>query len=154
MESYPMWLVWLVSGLVLAGLELAVPGMVLIFFSIGCLAAALVSAFAPAELVLQVAVFCVASVLSLVVLRKAFMNWFQGQTSGKGTDGYDDSPDGALATASKDFPAAGYGQIKYRGSYWNAVAQSGEEIKAGSAVKIISWSEGSKTAFLVTSKID
>ncbi|WP_432737728.1 NfeD family protein [Maridesulfovibrio sp. FT414] len=150
MGSYPMWLIWLVSGLVLAGLELLVPGMVLIFFSFGCFAAALVSAFVADGLVIQVAVFCAASVFSLVVLRKAFMNWFQGQTSVKEAEGYDDFPAGAIAEATRDFPDSGYGQIKYRGSFWNALAESGQIITAGDVVRIVSWVDKSKTAFLVT----
>ncbi len=148
-----MWLVWLVSGLVLAGLELLAPGMVLIFFSLGCFSAALLSVFVADSLVLQVAVFCAASIISLVALRKMFMDWFQGQSSGKGAGGYDDSPDGALAEASRDFADTGYGQIKYRGSFWNAVAQSGESISAGDAVRIISWADGGRTAFLVTGNL-
>ncbi|WP_156952687.1 NfeD family protein [Maridesulfovibrio frigidus] len=154
MGNYPLWLMWLVGGIFLAMLELAVPGMVIIFFSLGCFAAAVVAAFVSEIVSVQIAVFCVASVFSLVVLRKVFMNWFQGQTSAKVSGDLEDSPDGALAEASKDFPENGYGQIRYRGSFWKAVADSGQSISAGEPVKIISWVDKRKTAFLVTKSIN
>ncbi|WP_319761632.1 NfeD family protein [Maridesulfovibrio sp.] len=149
MNGFPLWLIWLGAGLALALLELAAPGMILIFFSFGCLLAASVAYFFSEALTLQVVTFCVASVISLLVLRRLFISWFQGQISETESDGYEDGPKGALAEACKDFSADGYGQIKYRGSYWKAVSDSGYILAAGDKVRIIDWTDKSKTTFLV-----
>ncbi|WP_421901003.1 NfeD family protein [Maridesulfovibrio sp.] len=149
MDGLPLWLIWLGAGLVLALLELAVPGMVLIFFSLGCLLSALAAFIFSDALVLQVAVFCISSAGSLLILRRAFMAWFQGQVSDVVDDGYENSPEGALAEVSKDFSNDGYGQIKYRGSFWKAVSQSDHNFVVGDKVRIVSWTDKSKTSFFV-----
>ncbi|MFW5497797.1 MULTISPECIES: NfeD family protein [unclassified Maridesulfovibrio] len=149
MDGLPLWLIWLIAGLVLALLELVAPGMVLIFFSLGCLLSALAALIYSDALVLQVTVFCISSVGTLLILRRTFMGWFQGQVSDVVDDGYDNSPEGALAEVSKDFGSDGFGQIKYRGSFWKAVAQLDHNFVVGDKVRIVSWADKSKTSFLV-----
>ncbi|TIH19098.1 hypothetical protein D0S45_02660 [Marinifilum sp. JC120] len=148
-EGLPLWLIWLGAGLVLALLELAVPGMILIFFSLGCLLSAATAYFLRDALVLQIIVFCLVSAGSLLVLRKTLMGWFQGQVTDIVDDGYDSSPEGALAEVCKDFTSDGYGQIRYRGSFWKAVSENGHEFSIGDKVRIVSWTDKSKTSFLV-----
>jgi inner membrane protein len=148
-DGLPLWLIWLGAGLVLALLELAVPGMILIFFSLGCLLSALAAYFFSDALTMQVVVFCVASVVSLLVLRRSFMGWFQGQVSDVMEDGYEHTPQGVVAEVSRDFSEDGFGQIKYRGSFWKAVSQSGNSFVVGDKVRIVDWTDKSKTSFFV-----
>nr|WP_306770942.1 NfeD family protein [Desulfovibrio sp. JC010] len=123
--------------------------MILIFFGFGCFAAAVAAYFSSDALIMQVVVFCIISVASLLLLRKSFMGWFQGQVSDTAEDGYDDSPEGALAEVCKDFNAEGYGQIRYRGSFWKAVSQSKHNFVVGDQVRIVNWTDKSKTSFFV-----
>lgn len=69
----PQWS-WLVLGLVLAIAEMVVPGVFLIWFAAAALAVGLLSFVLPLSLPLEVALFAVLSVLSVVASRR----WLRG----------------------------------------------------------------------------
>ena len=69
----PQWS-WLVLGLVLAIAEMVVPGVFLIWFAAAALAVGLLSFVVPLGLPLQVVLFAVLSVLSVLASRR----WLRG----------------------------------------------------------------------------
>ena len=69
----PQWS-WLVLGLVLAIAEMVVPGVFLIWFAAAALAVGLLSFVVPLGLPLQVVLFAVLSVVSVVASRR----WLRG----------------------------------------------------------------------------
>ena len=74
-------LIWFLIGAALFLLEFAAPGLVILFFGLG---AWIVSLFAYLGLVdswsAQILLFSVASILSLVLLRKYLKSWFVGDS--------------------------------------------------------------------------
>lgn len=63
--------IWLICGMVLMFLEFVVPGLVIIWFGIGALFAGFV-AFLGGGMPLQVGVFILVSILSLIFVRRFF----------------------------------------------------------------------------------
>ena len=61
--------IWFMVGLGLLLLELAIPGLVILFFGVGAWVTALVCALSDINLNLQILIFLIASLLRLVLLR-------------------------------------------------------------------------------------
>ena len=72
--------IWFLVGLGLLLLELALPGLVILFFGAGAWVTALVCAFTDINLNWQILIFLVASLLGLVLLRKYLKKRFFGRT--------------------------------------------------------------------------
>ena len=68
--------IWFLIGLGLLLLDLALPGLVILFFGTGAWVTALVCALADISLNVQILIFLVASLLGLVLLRKYLKNRF------------------------------------------------------------------------------
>ncbi len=130
------WMMWLIAGAVCVGLELFVPGLVLIFFGLGCVCTAGVSliSFVNNRVWLQIALFLVFSILSLVFLRKRFTLIF------KGTMFYPEKKQDKhifeFADVLEPVSDTREGRIKYNGTTWNAVSLSGD-IEAGARVRVL-----------------
>ncbi len=88
------WLILFVVGVVLAFVELMEPVIIIIFFGVGSWVVAGVLAIYPITLSQQVLLFIVASILSIVFLRRWFMKIFKGMSSDKNETDYDDFPRG------------------------------------------------------------
>ncbi len=69
-------IIWFIIGLVLFLLELVIPGFVIFFFGVGAWITALLCLIANPGINLQVIVFAVTSVLSLLALRKMIQKKF------------------------------------------------------------------------------
>ena len=74
------WMIWLIAGALCIGLELFIPGLVIIFFGLGCVCTAGFSllSFVNNRVWLQIVLFLIFSVLSLAFLRKKFTIIFKG----------------------------------------------------------------------------
>lgn len=130
MES---WFVWLLAGIICIGLELFIPGLVIIFFGFGAIFAALFSIFVS-NVVFQVIIFIFFSILPLVFFRKKFKSVFKGSVFYP--DKKTDKTAFEFAEVLEAVSENAEGRIKYNGTTWNAVSVSGK-IEAGSSVKII-----------------
>ena len=128
------WSIWLLSGVICIGLELVVPGLVIIFFGLGAIRTAVFAFIIPDAVWLQVLVFIICSILSLVFLRKKFTAIFKGSLFYP--DKKSDNPASDFAEVIEPISENKEGRIKYGGTTWNAVSVSGE-IETGSSVKII-----------------
>ncbi len=127
------WSVWLLIGVICIGLELLMPGLVIIFFGFGAVLTAIFSLlpFVTDIFWLQIVVFLILSVLCLIFLRKKCTGIF------KGTVFYPAKEAGQeFAQALEDISEKKEGRIKYKGTTWSARCESGE-IAQGSTVKVL-----------------
>lgn len=126
-------LVWFLLGLVLFLLELVIPGFFIFFFGLGAWVTALICLIGEPSTNLQIIVFAVVSVLSLVALRKMIQKKFFYHDENL-SDKVEDEFTGKDATAIEDFSAENTGKVEFKGTSWKA--ESSTQIKAGQTVII------------------
>ncbi|UTC65503.1 NfeD family protein [Treponema sp. OMZ 788] len=130
------WSIWLLIGVLCIGLELIIPGLVIIFFGLGAVFTSAVTLipFVNQALWLQIILFVLFSVLSLIFLRKKFTPIF------KGTVFYSDKKSDKAGEEFADVVEIVFhnkeGRIKYKGTTWSARSMS-EEIPEGSRVRVL-----------------
>lgn len=126
-------LVWFLIGLVLFLLELVVPGFVIFFFGVGAWITALVCLIADPGTNLQIIIFAVISVLSLIALRRIIQKKFfygSDDDSKKVEDEFTSKEGLALI----DFGPGRKGKVEFKGTTWSA--ESEKEVKEGQSVII------------------
>jgi membrane protein implicated in regulation of membrane protease activity len=116
-------LVWFIIGLVLFLLELVLPGFVIFFFGVGAWITAFLCLVANPGINLQVIVFAVTSVLSLLLLRKMIQNrfFFSKEELSKEVE---DEFSGKEAVALSDFGPGKNGKVEFKGTTWKAESES------------------------------
>ncbi len=102
-------------------LEIFAPGFIAIFFSFGCLSASLAAWLFGVNTQWQITIFCGATLVSLLTLRKLFLATFSGKQSSDDDD-YDSQYIGTTITVTKAISPTQQGEIKLAGSFWLAVA--------------------------------
>lgn len=125
---------WFVLGAIFLGSELALPGVVLLFFGIGGWVTAILTLLFSPALEWQLLIFALTSLGSLAFLRQLVKE----RLFGGGTDAGDMMADdlaGRSGTALEDIPENGRGRVSLRGSTWTAFSMSA--IKEGEAVIVI-----------------
>jgi membrane protein implicated in regulation of membrane protease activity len=110
--------IWFLVGLGLLLLELAIPGLVILFFGAGAWVTALVCVITDINLNWQILIFLVASLLGLVLLRKYLKKRFFGRTD-KEIDDQLEEFIGRKALAIDDFKD-GAGKVEFKGTRWTA----------------------------------
>ena len=141
------YMIWLYVGLAFAGLELAAPGLILIFFGLGAWVTALFVFIHPFGPAWQLGLFSASSVVSLLVLRRYAKAVFRGKTQPGDGEVLADEDVGKRAVVTRETGPETPGQIKHRGSFWAAVSK--EAIPAGSNVKITGRLKEDKNVFTV-----
>ncbi|UTC68116.1 MULTISPECIES: NfeD family protein [unclassified Treponema] len=130
------WSIWLLAGVLCIGLELIIPGLVIIFFGFGAVftSALTLIPFINEALWLQIIIFIICSVLSLVFLRKKFTPIFKGTVfyPDKKSDKYIEELADVVETVFHNKE----GRIKYKGTTWSARSLSGE-IPQGEVVRVL-----------------
>lgn len=140
-------LIWFLAGVAFLIGELALPGVILIFFTAGCWITALLILFFDIELTSQILIFIVSSLTLLFVLRKYSLKIFKGKTLDSLDDDYTDSKIGKTAFVTKTITPDMPGEIKFTGSFWRAAADV--EIEKGQSVLIESQEPGDGLTFKV-----
>ena len=130
------WWHWLVLGLILVALELAASGgFYVIFFGIAALAIGGLRVLDIAEPAwLQVLLFSVLSVGSLMFFRRPMLRWLQ-------LDAYAgdvDSLVGEVATAIDDILPGAIGRAELRGSAWTARNRGAVILHKGQRCTVVS----------------
>ena len=129
--------VWAIVGIIFVFCEFFIPGLVIAFFGVGALIAALTTwiGLTP-NLPLQLLVFMISSLLLLGLLRKYLKRTFLGKAQG-----VDDLPNFNVEIG-KIVPVVEYiqpgevgGKVRYQGAPWSARAP--EPIAPGESVKIV-----------------
>lgn len=132
-------LYWLIIGVMLFFLEMAVPGFVLFFFALGALVTALVAWLTPVSVAWQLALFISASLVSLLSLRGVIQKKFLSSTSDAEDEEIDEDVFLAVAgergVVSSTINPPAEGQIKYSGTFWKATAD--EQIEEGEIISVV-----------------
>ena len=133
MEISPI-IIWFVVGLVLILMEFVVPGLVIVFFGLGAWVAAIIVAIFPEMAFwVQMMIFTVFSVATLVLLRGSLKKRFFSNQEGAESEGLDDYI-GQKAIIEKAIKN-GEGKILFKGVSWSAYAD--EDISEGTKVTIV-----------------
>lgn len=127
-------LFWFFIGLVLFLLELVIPGFFIFFFGLGAWVTALVCLIGEPGTNLQMLIFAIVSVLSLIGLRKMIKNKLF-YSKGNESSEVEDEFTGKEGIATSDFGPGKNGKVEFRGTTWSAESQI--EIKKGQTVHII-----------------
>ena len=127
-------LIWFLVGVVFLIAELALPGIILIFFAAGSFFAALAIWLINIEKTVQISIFLISSLILLFTLRKYSLKIFKGSIHDEIDKIYTDSKIGKSAIVTKTIYPDKAGEIKAMGSFWTAVADT--EIKKGTHVLI------------------
>jgi membrane protein implicated in regulation of membrane protease activity len=129
-------LIWFVIGLVLLLVEIAMPGLVVIFFGLGAWLVALLVAFIPMSLNVQLIIFLFTSLILLALLRGRLKGWFDSKwAKGKNLDDLLNEYQGKKVKVTKAIPLDGKGKVEFCGTNWDA--ESNVPIEEGATVEIV-----------------
>jgi membrane protein implicated in regulation of membrane protease activity len=127
--------VWALLGLLMIGAELFVPGLVIVFFGIGALVTAGLSALLPGfggSLVLQILTWLGATGLSFAFLRRRLSRVFRGKVITE--DGTEVT--GKHAVVTERLTPKENGRVRFEGTSWTAASYS-ETFEPGETVEIL-----------------
>ena len=119
-------LFWFIIGLGLFLLELVIPGFFIFFFGSRCLDHRIVCLLADPSINLQIIIFAVTSVLSLIGLRRIIQRKFFYNRGNK-SDEVEDEFTGKEALAVSDFGGMHTGKVEFKGTTWTAESTSGNQ---------------------------
>jgi membrane protein implicated in regulation of membrane protease activity len=130
-----LWWHWLVIGLLLVLAELATPGgFYVLFFGVAALVVGLLAAGDMAGPVwMQLLLFSVLSVVSLVVFRSRLLTWFQHDPQRPEID----TLIGEIGVASDALAPGAVGKVEVRGAAWSARNDAGGPIARGTRVRVV-----------------
>ena len=114
-------LIWFLIGIGLLLLEFTAPGLVIFFFGLGGLITALAHFLGIADsLQSQLFTFSIASIASLLLLRRFLKSWFWGNSENE-KDEMRTEFIGKSVKVTMDIPeGAGLGKVELKGADWNA----------------------------------
>jgi membrane protein implicated in regulation of membrane protease activity len=127
-------LFWFFIGLVLFLFELVIPGFFIFFFGLGAWVTALICLFGEPGTNMQIIIFALTSVLSLIGLRRIIQEKFFYSRGNLSAD-VEDEFTGKEAIAISDFGFEKTGKVEFKGTTWTSESKS--EIKEGQRVIII-----------------
>jgi inner membrane protein len=131
-----LWWHWFVFGLFLVLIELAAAGgFYVIFF--GCaaiLVGLLASVGAAGSIGVQILLFSVLSVVSLVLFRSRLVRRFQGDPQAPAVD----QLVGEIGVALEDLVPGAVGKVELRGTNWSARPSSGSTVVRGTRCRVTS----------------
>jgi membrane protein implicated in regulation of membrane protease activity len=130
-----LWWHWLVLGLLLVVAEMAAAGgFYIIFFGISAIAVGLLAGAGMAgPLWVQLLLFTVLSVASLLLFRSRLLRWFQVEPQGPPID----SLVGEIGLATEDLAPGGTGRVELRGSAWTARNLGHASIGRGARCRVV-----------------
>jgi membrane protein implicated in regulation of membrane protease activity len=131
-------LMWFLAGLALALLELAVPGVILVFFGLGAWIVALTTAVGiTPSLASQPIVFIIISLASLLLLRRWIRNRFLGfeADTHDGTADLNDFVGRTVKVTRAITPGSREGRVEFKGAEWTAIAE--EAFAKGDLAEIV-----------------
>jgi len=137
MTTWMIAVIWVVAGFILMLSELLLPGFVLVFFGSSAILVGLLVMAGMESLNLQLAVFSVATLLQILLLRRWCARTFRGGESG----GADSALLGAVAEVMEDF-SGGRGGVRLQGARWSAESAEATgspeaELRRGERVEVV-----------------
>ncbi len=135
----PVWLIWIIIGLLFLILEMMTPEFIVGSFAIGSFMAAVASIFSPL-LSVQLLVFALVTLVFLWKIRPFFLRYMDNQQAKTNIDLL-------IGAKAKVIQAIGpedeRGRVKVGGEDWMAISSTGNYIEDGSRVEVVKV-EGSK----------
>lgn len=130
-----LWWHWLVIGLLLVLAELATAGgFYVIFFGIAALTVGVLSGFEIVEpLWVQLLLFSLISIASLLVFRARLLKWFQHDPQQPQID----TLVGEIGVASDELAPGTVGKVEVRGAAWSARNATGALVLRGTRVRVV-----------------
>ena len=129
------YLIWFIIGFAFIMAELLLPLFILLFFGIGAWVTSLVVHLADLSLTWQILVFLIASLASLLALRRTLVHHFRGKQADQEPDGLTEKLAGQPAQVTQAIVPPARGEVKFRGSFWPAMAE--RELPEGAQVVIV-----------------
>jgi len=132
-----IYLIWFLIGVSFVIAEFLMPTFIMFFFAIGAIIVSIITAFYDVSINLQIILFGLFSIISLLTLRNYMKNIFKGSEL-KGQDKYFESSTNSsneIAIVSKAIDSDNFGEIKYKGTFYRA--QSKSSISEGRKVKVV-----------------
>jgi len=127
------WWAWILSGLVLLGLELALGSFYLVFLGIAAIAVGLIAMFgASGPAWLEWLLFIGFSAGLVLLLRKPLLGKFNIQSDSRDID----TLVGVTAVAVEGIPPGGIGKVEMRGTIWTAHNQSTTALAPGQRCRV------------------
>jgi membrane protein implicated in regulation of membrane protease activity len=126
--------IWLVVALVLVGVELATLAFIALYLAVGAVGSGIAS-LAGAELPLQVLVFAVVAIGSLVLTRKPLMRSL-GKTPAVVSNAPTVLGKRAVVTVAVDAGPGQRGQVRVGTEYWSARSEDENPIASGTTVEV------------------
>lgn len=129
-----LWQLWVLVTVVCLILELTSGDLFILCFSIGALVTAVLSAFGLGFYG-QLAVFVVASVLSLLFVRPSLVRRLHGRKKERLSNA--DALIGRIGRVSEAIEQGGYGRVAIDGDDWKAVSSDGTYVPMGHNVRVV-----------------
>lgn len=126
---------WLAATILMFILEAVTVNLVSVWFALGALGA-LIAALLGAKLWLQIVIFFLVTILTLILTRPLVKKYFN-KNHHEPTNA--DTAIGKICVVTEDIDnLAPSGQVKLDGMVWTARSEKGEAIKKGSKAKVLS----------------
>jgi len=127
-------LIWFIIGLIFLVLELILPGFVVFFFGLGAWVTSLVCLIANPGTNLQMIIFALTSVITLVVFRRMLRKKIF-TSNDINSISVDDEFTGKEGVAITAILKGTKGKVEFRGTLWSATSE--KDVAAGDTVLII-----------------
>lgn len=130
-----LWWHWLVLGLLLVLAELATAGgFYLIFFGVAALTIGVLAGFGLAgPLWVQLLMFSILSVATLVIFRSRLLSWVQHDPQRPEID----TLVGEIGVASEELTPFTIGRVEVRGAAWTARNTTGVSVSRGTRIRVV-----------------
>ena len=132
------WIIWAVAAVLCVIFELMSGGLVLLCFAVGAAVAAIVSPFMG--IAAQLAVFVVATIVSLAIVKKYFARRHDVEENVSGRVSNADALIGRRGKANSDNRRGDYGWVAIDGDVWKSKLADdiAEDIPMGAIVEVLS----------------
>lgn len=132
--SNPQYL-WFILGIILLILEIAIPGLFILFFGIGAILTSIITWIFNIPISIQLTIFLISSIFGLIIFRKYLKKILFTYNSQNKEVTLEQEFIGKHAIADTDFEANHTGKIIFKGAPWSA--RSSYFVKKGEEVIII-----------------
>ena len=129
-----LWLIWVIISIVCLILELTSGDCFILCFAIGAAVSAIVAG-CGANLTVQIIVFAVISVLSLLLVRPALIKKLHKPNRERLSNA--EAMIGQQGRVSETIAAGGYGRVAIDGDDWKARSADGTAINKGERVRVL-----------------
>lgn len=141
-----MTYIWIGVCIASIVVELATPSaLISLWFALGAIPAALF-AYIGLSTIMQIIVFAMVSVLSLVIIRPILTKYLRGNVVATNADRFINE----IGIVTKEIKEERWGEVYIKSTYWSAVEVNGKSVEQDKKVKVIAI-EGAK---LLVKEID